>query len=87
MSSSQEQLGLEEFDAGSEPEHPTHLTRDSLGHPTISSAELSSREFFCLRCFARVTQSTGGDLEYGHGRGCYHSIRPFDHSGNGGTTE
>lgn len=50
-----------------------HLTTEKP-HGSKSDDAVSEREFWCEDCGKRVTVSTDAGREYGHARGCKHSI-------------
>lgn len=66
---------------------PAHLTKRRSGHGEFPPADLSSREWYCQECRARVTQSTDERVEYGHRGDCEHSIRQRDSHPIGGGAE
>lgn len=53
---------------------PDHLTKEQLGQTRIRK----SREYYCEDCEHRVTLSSDGEREYGHGKDdgdiCEHRI-------------
>ena len=53
---------------------PRHLTKHKR-EPHAARSDLKSREYYCGECSATVTVSPDGEREYGHERGCEHSIR------------
>jgi hypothetical protein len=69
--------------------HPAHLTKNDseINHTTaqrivdgaikkvrIEPADLTSREYWCLDCNAKVTRVPDKDHELGHALGCEHAI-------------
>jgi len=59
---------------------PRHLTvrASAVSNTMVKPSELGDREYWCLRCDRRVTQTLDESAEYGHHPGCEHSIRKRD---------
>lgn len=54
---------------------PDHLAKSHRNdRPSKAIAKLTSREYYCQACGARVTRSPDGEREYGHGRDCDHAV-------------
>jgi hypothetical protein len=60
---------------------PWYLTTkpSAVSSPKIKARDLGQREYWCIDCELRVTQTRDGSAEYGHGPECEFGIR-----GNGG---
>jgi len=56
-----------------------HLTKVPQNSGQQKHKRLSTREFFCLSCNAKVTVGQT-NVEYGHGGGCDHRPESFPHA-------
>jgi uncharacterized protein YlaI len=70
---------MSQVDLNGEPlSRPDHLTDRFPGDNAKGNAHSlnpdKEREWYCRECHNRVTQATDRQYEYGHAKGCSHSI-------------